>query len=176
RLPRIEVVHELSDDALLCENCGTTLEPMGTAAEEAELIAIEQRKVMLEKRREFPAGEPVSTGQEGGQRHEARPETTCGDLLRQLGPGESPASLAFHPIELVLGNDRADRRDLGDLVSDGIPDHGLGAVEGGLAVGATLGTMGNDLVRFGHGAVMPLMPRLPSWFLAARFLGVGFGA
>lgn len=49
RLPRVKVVHELAGNALLCENCGTTLEPMGTAAEEAELIAIEQRKIVLEK-------------------------------------------------------------------------------------------------------------------------------
>lgn len=49
RLPRVKVVHELAGKALSCETCGTSLEPMGTAAEEAELIAIEQRKIVLEE-------------------------------------------------------------------------------------------------------------------------------
>lgn len=49
KLPRVKVIHELTDSALSCENCGGKMEPMGTAAEEAELIAIEQRKIVLEE-------------------------------------------------------------------------------------------------------------------------------
>ena len=48
-LPVIPVVHTLVGDQLACDHCGGTLEPMGTAAEEAELIALEDRKVVLEQ-------------------------------------------------------------------------------------------------------------------------------
>ena len=49
KLPRVKVVNELTGDALSCEHCGGTMELMGSAAEEAELIAIEERKIVLEQ-------------------------------------------------------------------------------------------------------------------------------
>jgi transposase len=48
-LPREVVTNQLAGDALNCEHCGHTLEPLGNEAEEAELIAIEQRRIVLEQ-------------------------------------------------------------------------------------------------------------------------------
>lgn len=48
-LPVVEVTHGLTEDARACESCGTLMAPLGTAAEEAELIAIEERRIVLEK-------------------------------------------------------------------------------------------------------------------------------
>lgn len=49
RLPRVKVVHELAGEGLKCEHCGGTLEPLGCEAEAAELISIEQRRIVLEE-------------------------------------------------------------------------------------------------------------------------------
>lgn len=48
-LPVEDVIDTLAGDALYCEHCGGTLEPLGHEAEEAELIAIEQRRIVLER-------------------------------------------------------------------------------------------------------------------------------
>lgn len=48
-LPLVEVVHTLVGKGLECGHCGGTLEPLGTAAEEAELIALEERRIVLEQ-------------------------------------------------------------------------------------------------------------------------------
>ena len=48
-LPITEVTSQLDGQALGCESCGGTLEPMGHEQEVAELIALEQRKVVLER-------------------------------------------------------------------------------------------------------------------------------
>jgi transposase len=51
--PKLAIVvkdtHTLVGDALKCTACGGQLTPMGTAAEEAELIGIEKRRIVLEK-------------------------------------------------------------------------------------------------------------------------------
>lgn len=49
RLPKVKVVHELAGAGLACDHCGGTLEPMGMAAEVAELISIEARRIVLEE-------------------------------------------------------------------------------------------------------------------------------
>lgn len=48
-LPVVPVVHSLVGKGLECGHCGGTLEPLGTAAEEAELIALEERRIVLER-------------------------------------------------------------------------------------------------------------------------------
>lgn len=48
-IPLVEVANTLTDEARACEHCGGTLEPLGTEAEMAELIAIEARKIVLER-------------------------------------------------------------------------------------------------------------------------------
>ena len=48
-LPREDVEHSLVGEGLACEHCGGTLAPLGTAAEEAELVAIEARRIVLER-------------------------------------------------------------------------------------------------------------------------------
>lgn len=48
-LPVVEVEHSLVGDGLKCDHCGGTLEALGTAAEESELIALEARKIILER-------------------------------------------------------------------------------------------------------------------------------
>jgi|GEM_PF-423597 len=48
-LPVEEVKSMLAEEARNCEHCGGTLEPMGTIAEETELIAIEARRIVLER-------------------------------------------------------------------------------------------------------------------------------
>jgi transposase len=48
-LPVVEVVHTLVGKGLECAHCGGSLEPLGTAAEEAELIALEERRIVLEQ-------------------------------------------------------------------------------------------------------------------------------
>ena len=49
RLPVVTVVNKLAGDGLICKHCGGTLETLGQEAEEAELIAVEQRKIVLER-------------------------------------------------------------------------------------------------------------------------------
>ena len=49
RLPRIKVIHEFVGEALNCEHCGGTLEPLGGEAEVSELISIEARRLVLEE-------------------------------------------------------------------------------------------------------------------------------
>lgn len=49
RLPVVTVVNQLAGDGLICKHCGGTLTPLGQEAEEAELIAIEQRRIVLER-------------------------------------------------------------------------------------------------------------------------------
>jgi transposase len=49
RLPVEEVRNTLAEEARNCEHCGGTLEPMGSVAEETELIAIEARRIVLER-------------------------------------------------------------------------------------------------------------------------------
>ena len=48
-LPVVEVVHTLVDEGLRCRHCGGELGPLGTEAEEAELIALEERRLVLER-------------------------------------------------------------------------------------------------------------------------------
>lgn len=48
-LPRVEVKSKLAGDQLKCDVCGGQLKPIDTMAEQAELIALEKRKVVLEK-------------------------------------------------------------------------------------------------------------------------------
>lgn len=48
-LERVDVVHELAGEKLKCEHCGHQLEPLGTEAEQAEMIALEERKLVLER-------------------------------------------------------------------------------------------------------------------------------
>lgn len=48
-LPVVEVVHSLVGEGLRCGHCGGELEPLGTAAEVAELIALEERRIVLER-------------------------------------------------------------------------------------------------------------------------------
>ena len=47
-LPRDEVHHSLPESERVCDACGGQMTPMGTRVEEAELIALEKRKVVLE--------------------------------------------------------------------------------------------------------------------------------
>ena len=49
KLPVVEVIDMLAGEALLCDHCGGTLEPLGTTAEESELVAIEERRIVLER-------------------------------------------------------------------------------------------------------------------------------
>ena len=49
KLPIVQVVNKLDGEALLCKGCGGTLTPLGHEAEEAELIALEERKIVLER-------------------------------------------------------------------------------------------------------------------------------
>ncbi|MBU6427457.1 MAG: IS66 family transposase [Cyanobacteria bacterium REEB65] len=49
KLPVTEVTSKLEGEALLCEHCGGTLSPLGCEAERAELIALEERKIVLER-------------------------------------------------------------------------------------------------------------------------------
>lgn len=49
KLARDTIVHELVGDALQCDHCGGTLEPLGHEAEEAELISLEERRLVLER-------------------------------------------------------------------------------------------------------------------------------
>lgn len=49
KLPRVQVINTLIGDALACKHCGGTLQPLGHEAETAELIALEQRKIVLEQ-------------------------------------------------------------------------------------------------------------------------------
>jgi transposase len=48
-LAKVEVKHKLEGEELVCTACGGQLQPMGTTVEEAELINIEKRKVVLEQ-------------------------------------------------------------------------------------------------------------------------------
>jgi transposase len=48
-LPKDDVEHTLVGAELACDHCGGTLAPMGTVAEEAELVAIEERRIVLER-------------------------------------------------------------------------------------------------------------------------------
>lgn len=48
-LPRVEVKSKLTDEQLKCDVCGGQLAPIDTMAEEAELVALQRRKVVLEK-------------------------------------------------------------------------------------------------------------------------------
>lgn len=48
-LAKVDVNCTLVGKGLACGNCGGTLAPLGTEAEEAELIAIEARKIVLER-------------------------------------------------------------------------------------------------------------------------------
>ncbi len=48
-LPEVEVITSLTEDRLTCEACGGQLQAIGTMAEEAELIGLEKRKVVLER-------------------------------------------------------------------------------------------------------------------------------
>lgn len=48
-LPIEEVKNTLAEEARICGNCGGKLDPMGTEAEESELIAIEKRRIVLER-------------------------------------------------------------------------------------------------------------------------------
>lgn len=48
-LARIEVTHKLVDEALQCDVCGGRLHAVDTLAEESELIALEKRRLVLEK-------------------------------------------------------------------------------------------------------------------------------
>lgn len=49
KLPVVDVVSKLDGEALLCKGCGGTLTPLGHEAEEAELVALEERKIVLER-------------------------------------------------------------------------------------------------------------------------------
>lgn len=48
-IPVEEVINELTEEARSCEHCGGTLEPRGAEAEISELIAIEERRIVLER-------------------------------------------------------------------------------------------------------------------------------
>jgi transposase len=48
-LPVVTVVHSLAGGGLNCAHCGGQLKPLGTEAEESELIALEARKLFLER-------------------------------------------------------------------------------------------------------------------------------
>lgn len=48
-LPVVEVVHSLAGPGLACEHCGGELETLGAEAEKSELIALEARRVVLER-------------------------------------------------------------------------------------------------------------------------------
>lgn len=48
-LARVEVTHKLVDEQLDCDVCGGKLQAVDTLAEESELIALEKRRVVLEK-------------------------------------------------------------------------------------------------------------------------------
>ena len=48
-LPRVEVVHTLTAEKLVCDACGGQMSAVDTLAEKTELIAIEKRKVVLEQ-------------------------------------------------------------------------------------------------------------------------------
>ena len=48
-LPSIDVTHKLTDEKLVCDACGGQMGAVDTLAEQSELIAIEKRKVVLER-------------------------------------------------------------------------------------------------------------------------------
>lgn len=48
-LPKVDVLCTREGAGLVCEHCQGTLEPLGTEAEEAELVALEARKLVLER-------------------------------------------------------------------------------------------------------------------------------
>lgn len=50
-LPTTEVTHKLVEEKLKCDVCGGAMRPVDTLTEESELIAMEQRKLVLEKHR-----------------------------------------------------------------------------------------------------------------------------
>ena len=49
KLPVVEVTNKLADDAMACPECSAPLTPLGHEAEKAELIALEERKIVLER-------------------------------------------------------------------------------------------------------------------------------
>jgi transposase len=48
-LARVEVTHHLVEEKLVCDVCGRQMSPVDTLAEESELIALERRRLVLEK-------------------------------------------------------------------------------------------------------------------------------
>ena len=47
-LPEVDVTHNIPDELLTCEACGGRMKAIDTLAEEAQLIALERRRVVLE--------------------------------------------------------------------------------------------------------------------------------